>query len=171
MRTARLAWPLMCMFLSGIVVARATNGLLRSDLEPFVGTWTLDASQSSAAEPEWRAITLGEQSLRIEIHRPDDDRPPALIYNLDGTRRTNPFGSGSAVTEIRRDQNDIVTSTVFTINERPVTVQERMTITPAGDLATVVTARVEHGYEGVSPPLTTQPPNVSEASRIFRKKQ
>src|SRR5690242_6728137 len=156
MRTIKLTWALMCIVVGSVIAVRAADGLMRSDLEPFVGTWTLDASQSSAADPEWRAITLADQSIRIEIHRPEDDHPPALIYNLDGTRRTNPFGSGSAVTEIRRDQNDIVTSTVFTINERPVTVQERMKITPAGDLSTVVTVRVEHGYEGVSPPLAVQ---------------
>jgi hypothetical protein len=159
----------MCIVFSSIVPARAMNGLTRSDLEPFVGTWTLDASQSSAADPEWRQITLGDQSMRVEIHRPDDDRPPALVYNLDGTRRTNPFGAGSAVTEIRREQGDIVTSTVFTINERPVTVQERLKITAAGDLATVVIVRVEHGYQGVLPPLAIQPANVAQASKYFRR--
>jgi hypothetical protein len=161
----------MCIVISSVVYLRAANGLMRSELEQFVGTWTLDPSQSSAADPEWRVVTLGDQSMRVEIHRPDDDHPPTLIYNLDGTRRTNPFGSGTAVTEIRRDQGDVITSTVFTINERPVTVQERMKITPAGDLATVVTVRVEHGYEGVSPPLAAQPANVADASRVFRKTQ
>jgi hypothetical protein len=160
----------MCTALTFGAPAHATNGISRSEVQPFAGTWTLDAVQSgAAADPETRTITVGEHWIRIEIHRPDDDHPPVLIYNLDGTRRTNPYGAGTATTEIRRDQNDIMTSTVVTVNERPVTVEERLKVTPAGDLMARVSVRVEHGYLGVQPPLATRAPNVAEGLKYFRR--
>src|SRR5262245_47127604 len=101
----KLAWTLRRIVLSVSVSARAANGVARSDRKPFGGTWTLGARQRTAAHPEVRVITVGEGWMRIEIHRDGDDHPPVLIYNLDGTTRTNPYGAGTATTAIRREQS------------------------------------------------------------------
>jgi len=61
-----------------------------------------------------------------------------------------------------------VTITVFNVNDRPVTVQERLRITQ-GDLTATVFLRMEHGYEGVRPALEKRPANVSETMMYFRK--
>ena len=169
MRRSNVVCMLMCFAWAVCLMAGGTETLSRSDVEAFEGTWRLDAAQSSATDPEVRTITVGDGWMRLEIHRPEDDRPPALVYNLDGTRRVGPFGAGTATTEIRRDQNEIVTSTVVSVNERPVTIVERMKMTPAGELATTVRVRVEHGYEGVVPPLATDTPNVGQAVKLFRR--
>ena len=58
---------------------------------------------------------------------------------------------------------------MFTVNERPVTVQERLQITPAGDMTAAVLVRVEHGYQGVLPPLETQAGNVAQTLKYFRR--
>jgi hypothetical protein len=92
-----------------------------------------------------------------------------LIYNLDGSRNVNSFGPATATTEIRRDGNDVVTVTVFNIKDRPVTVEERLRLTPAGEMAVAVLVRVEHGYEGVRSPLEKRAPNVAEGSKFFQK--
>src|SRR5688572_6972917 len=149
MRKQKHAWLLILGFLCSGVGANAQNGLTAADIAPFVGAWALDLTKSGATDPERRVITLGSGSMRVEIHRPGDNRPPVLSYNLDGSPSVSPFGSGTATTEIRRDRNDIVTVTVFTINDRPVTVQERLQITSAGEMTAAVLLRVEHGYQGV----------------------
>ena len=148
----------------------AQKALVASDVAPFVGSWTLDPVKTGGAtEPERRVITAGPDSMRVEVHRPSDDRPPVLIYNLDGSRNVNSFGSGTATTEIRRDETGLVTVTVFTVNDRPVTVQERLRVNPEGELTAAVLLRIEHGYEGVLPALEKRPTNVSETMKYFRK--
>jgi hypothetical protein len=60
----------------------------------LVGSWTLDEARTSGAtEPERRVITAGEGWMRVEVYRPSDQRPPTLVYNLDGSRKVNPFGA------------------------------------------------------------------------------
>ena len=169
MRKQGQAWLLIIGLLCGNATAHGQTALTEGDLLPFAGAWTLDTTQSGVTEPERRVITVGPGWLRVEIHRADDDRPPALVYNLDGTSRVNPFGSGTATTELRRDANGIVTVTVFTINDRPVTVQERLQMTSAGDMVAAVLLRVEHGYQGVLPALQKGAPNVAETSKHFRR--
>ena len=168
MHKQRLAWLLIVGVLCGGGV-HAQNGVTAPDLAPFVGTWTLDVAKSGATSPERRIITLGPGWMRVEIHRPNDDNPPVLIYNLDGSTNVSPFGSGTATTEIRRDPNAIVTVTVFTVNDRPVTVHERLQITSTGDMTAAVLLRVEHGYQGALPALEKQSANVAETSKYFRR--
>ena len=169
MRTRTHAWLLILGVLLGSAGPHAQNVLTAPDVAPLVGTWTLDAVKSGASDPERRIITLGPGWIRVELHRAGDDRPPALIYNLDGSQNVNPFGSGTATTELRREQQEIVTLTVFTVNERPVTVQERLRITADGDMTAAVIVRVEHGYQGVLPALEKRASNVSETLKYFRK--
>ena len=124
------------------------EGALGARHRGFRGRLDPRLTKSGATDPERRVITHGPEWMRVEIHRPGDVRPPVLIYKLDGSPNVNPFGSGTATTEIRRDRNDIVTVTVFTMSDRPVTVQERLQITAAGDMTAAVLVRVEHGYQG-----------------------
>ena len=169
MRKPRYAGLLISAVLCGDIGAHAQEGITAPELERYVGAWALDTVESGATEPERRVITLGPGWMRVEIHRPGDDHPPVLIYNLNGSPNVNPFGSGVATTELRRDRNGIVTVTVFTINDRPVTVQEHLQITSAGDMTVAVLLRVEHGYQGVPPTLEKRGANVSETSKYFRK--
>ena len=156
--------------LCGTVVAQTQNALAERDVAPFVGSWTLDEVRTAAStEPERRVITVGPGWMRVEVHRPGDDHPPVLVYNLDGSRKVNAFGAGTATTEIRREGTDVVTVTVFTVNDRPVTVEERLTLSQSGELTAAVRLRIEHGYQGVLPPSEKRPPNVSETVKYFRK--
>ena len=170
MVSRRNAWLLILGLLFGRGALYAQQQpLSAADLAVFAGQWTLDLSKSAATEPERRVITVAPDAMRVELHRPGDDRPPVLIYNLDGSRNVNPFGSGTATTEIRREGPDIITVTVFTVNDRPVTVQERLQVTGPTDMSAAVTVRVEHGYQGVRPALEKGAPNASETLKHFRK--
>ena len=171
MVSSRHAWLLILVVLfgsGGLSYARQ-QPLTAPDVAGFAGQWTLDLSKSAATEPERRVITVNPVAMRVELHRPGDDRPPVLIYNLDGSRNVNPFGSGTATTEIRREGRDIITVTVFTVNDRPVTVQERLQVTGSTDMTAAVVVRVEHGYQGVRPALEKGAPNASETLKHFRK--
>jgi hypothetical protein len=114
-------------------------------------------------------VTLADGGVRVEIHRPGDERPPVLIYLLDGSSKTTPFGAGTATTQIRRERGELITLAVITINDRPVTVEERLNVASSGELVAAVMLRVEHGYQGVPPPLERQAPNVSQNVRYFRR--
>jgi hypothetical protein len=171
---SRIALLILGILCSGVLgsdaVAQAPTPLVESDVAPLVGSWTLDEVKTTGAtEPERRVIAVGPDWVRVEVHRPGDDHPPVLVYNLDGSRKVNAFGSGTATTEIRRDGTDIVTVTVFTVNDRPVTVEERLTVSQGGELTAAVRLRIEHGYEGVLPPLEKRPTNVSETVKYFRR--
>ena len=169
MRKPRHPWLLTVGVLCIGAWAHAQPALTTADLEAFAGAWTLDTTKSGVSDEERRIITLGPGWMRVEIHRPNDDRPPALVYNLNGSTGVNPFGSGTATTEIWRDETGIVTTTVFTVNERPVTVQERLQLTSDGAMTAAVTLRVEHGYQGVLPTLEKRAPNVAETLKYFRR--
>jgi hypothetical protein len=62
-----------------------------------------------------------------------------------------------------------VTVTVFKGNDGPVSVLVRLRFTGGGDLTVAVVLRIEHGYEGVVPPLEKRPANVSETVKYFHK--
>jgi hypothetical protein len=163
-------WLVLLGLLGGNVPLAAGQGNLTArDVEPLVGEWILDASKSGVADPERRVITLGGGQLRVEMYRPDDDRPPTLIYKLDGSSSSTPFGAGTAKTEIRREGAELMTVAVITINERSVTVEERLNVAASGEMVAAVTVRVEHGYQGVLPPLETKAPNVAQTVKYFRK--
>ena len=169
MRQQRMAWGVIVGVLWLAAGTRAQVEITAADIAPFVADWTLDLTKSGTTDVERRVITVGARWMRIEIHRPADDRPPVLIYNLDGSKNVNPFGSGTATTELRREPNGLMTVTAFTVNERSVTVQERLHLTSGGELAVAVVLRVEHGYQGVGPAFGAQAPNAAETSKVFRK--
>jgi hypothetical protein len=150
-------------------VGHAQGGITAAELAPLVGSWTLDAARSGQADPERRVLSMGPGWMRVEIQRPTDDRPISLMYNLDGTKNVSPYGAGTATTEMRRENNDIVTVTIVTINNSPVTVVERLAVTPEDVMTAAVTLRVEHGYQGVQPALQTRPSNVAETLKHFRR--
>jgi hypothetical protein len=168
-----LSLVMLTLFDSNSLVGNSLIGAQKlmapADVEPLVGNWTLEPAKSGADSAERRVVTLGPGWMRVEIHRPSDDRPPTLIYNLDGSPNVSPFGAGTARTEIRRDADAIVTVALITINDRPVTVQERLKMSPAGEMVVAVTVRVEHGYEGVLAPLESRAPNLAETVKYFRR--
>lgn len=168
MRKYLWAWMAVCGVLYGSV-GYAQGAVSADEVKPLVGNWTLDASKSGATDAERRVITMGPSWMKVEIHRPTDDRPIELTYNLDGTNKVSPYGTGSASTEMRHDQGSVVTVTVVTINNSPVTVTERLAVTPEGVMTAAVTLRVEHGYQGVQPALQTRPSNVAETLKHFTR--
>ena len=163
-------WLLMFGLLVGAVPIDAEQAPVTArDIEPLVGEWILDSTKSGVSDPERRVVTLGAGLMRVVIYRPDDDRPPTLIYKLDGSSNTTPFGDGTATTEIRRERGETITVAVITIHERSVTVEERLKVAASGEMVAAVTVRVEHGYQGVLPPLETKAPNVAQTVKYFRK--
>jgi len=111
--------------------------------------------------------TVGPTWLRVDLHRPRDAQPAALIYNLDGSANVNAFGSGTAVTKLTRDGDYVVFETVFTVNNQAVTLNERVPLVPGLGLPIEVMLRVEHGYQGVATAGVKTPPNVSNVTKIF----
>jgi hypothetical protein len=141
-----------------------------NDLSRLEGTWTLDVARSGATEPERRVVSVGPTWIRVTLYRAGDDRPPVLIYNLDGSSGTNSFGQGTAATRLSRDEAGLRTETVYTVNDRPITVTEVLRLNAAGDELSIETVvRVEHGYQGVPPALDRGAPNVSRATKVFRR--
>jgi hypothetical protein len=141
------------------------------DVHYLEGTWVLDVGKSGLtdADAERRVVTLGPTWLRMDLVRPADAPATALIYNLDGSTNVNAFGSRAAVTKLTRDGEYIVLETVFTVNSQAVTLRERVPLVPGLDLPVEVMLRVEHGYQGVAPAGAKTSPNVSTATKIFRK--
>ena len=171
MRNRRLAAVLFvvaCVVFSG-TPSYSRGDLTAPDIAPLVGNWTLDLMKSGVTEPERRLITAGPGWMRVEIHREGDAHPPTLLYKLDGSRHVNPFGEGTATTEMWREGDEIVTFTVFLVKDRPVTVREGLHATAAGEMTAAVTLTVEHGYQGVKPALEKGPGHVAEALKHFRK--
>jgi hypothetical protein len=143
-----------------------------ADFAPLAGTWQLDTGGNSSVSAERRVITLSPEGFRMEIHRAEDDRPPVLTYRFDGRDAVNPFGSGKATSRLLREGGAIVTETIYEIRNSPITVRETLIVNPAGSELTVnTTLRVEHGYEGTLPAGEKKPPNVSNATSVFRKQQ
>ena len=141
-----------------------------ADFTRLAGTWQLDDAGNSPTGAERRVITLAPEWFRMEIHRAVDDRPPVLTYRFDGRDAQNPFGSGKATSRLLREGGAIVTETIYEIRNSPITVREMLSVNPAGTEMTVdTTVRVEHGYEGVLSAGEKKPPNVSNATAVFRK--
>jgi len=145
------------------------------DVAAFQGVWELDLVRSGLADAaaERRVIATDATAMRVDVHRPRDVRPFTLVYNLDGSPTTNPFGEGSAVSRLRREGPRLLTETVYTVKDQPVTVRELLSpllppTPPGAELAIEVMVRVEHGYQG-APSSLESPPNAAKAIKIFRK--
>jgi hypothetical protein len=166
-----IAFSLYTVF--GLVAAgHAQSTLSQADVAVYEGTWLLDPLRSglTEADAERRVITTGPTWMRVDIYRAQDAQPISLMYNFDGSPTANPFGTGTAVSKLRREAHGLVTETVFTVKDQPVTVHELLPVRPEGsDLAIAVTLRVEHGYQGTPPALARTAPNVSKGTKLFRK--
>ena len=166
------AAAIVTTLLSSAAVGRAQSPLSRTDVAVFEGTWLLDAARSGLTDgvAERRVITAGPTWMRVDIHRAEDAYPISLIYNFDGSPTVNAFGEGTAVSKLTREAEGLLLQTVFTIKNQPITVHELLPARPDGtELAIAFMLRVEHGYEGVAPAAGRTPPNVSKATKYFRK--
>ena len=150
---------------------QAPSPVTAADAAPFQGTWVLDLMRSGLADTaaERRVITADQTAMRVEVHRPRDTRPFTLVYNFDGSPTTAPFGDGTAVAKLRREGAGLLTETVYTVKERPVTVREVLSVPTGNELAIEVMVRVEHGYQVVTPTLDSGAPNASKAIKFFQK--
>ena len=136
----------------------------------FTGSWRLETAEHDGARPERRIITLSPEWLRVEIQRAEDARPPILTYRFDGRDTVNDFGAGKATSRLLRENGAVVTETIYEIRNSPITVRETLSLDPGGTELTVnTTVRVEHGYEGPLAAGESKPPNVSNATMIFRR--
>ena len=160
--------------LSPSLQGQTTSNVSAAELRALEGTWVLDVQRSglTEAEAERRVMTAGPTWLRVDIERPKDAQPAALFYRLDGSANVNAFGSSTAETKLTRDGEYIVLETVFTVNKQAVTLNERVPLVPGLDLPIDVMLRVEHGYQGVTPPAGSRtPPNVSNVKKIYQKQR
>ena len=161
----------LVMLCGSAPAGQALPPISAADAAPFQGTWILDLMRSGLGDTaaERRVITVDATALRVEVHRPRDTRPFTLVYNFDGSPTTAPFGDGTAVSTLRREGAGLLTETVYTVKERPVTVREVLSV-PAGDeMAVEVMVRVEHGYQVVTPTLDSAAPNAAKAIKFFQK--
>jgi hypothetical protein len=137
----------------------------------LAGTWDLDSS-GPPNPTERRVITVSADSMRVEILRAEDARPPRLIYRFDGKDTESPFGSGKAIARLVGEGGSVVTETVYEISNSPITIREAITVDPSGrELTVSSTVRVEHGYQGPLPAGASKSPNVSTAVSVFRRQQ
>ena len=173
MRIICAAMIVLATLFSPALRAQVPDKVSTADVRALEGEWVLDVMRSglTEADAERRVVTVGPTFLRIDLHRPKDERPTALIYNLDGSANINAFGSNTAETKLARDGEYIVLETVFTVNKQALTLRERVPLVPGLDLPIEVMLRVEHGYQGVTPSAggSKAPPNVSNVTKIFRK--
>ena len=155
--------------LIGVSVVQAQSSVSAGELVGFDGTWALDLDRSEAGPAERRVITVAADSFAVVIHR-DDVPPVTLIYKFDGSESVNPFGRGTATSRLRQEDGQLLTVTVFTVSDTPVTINEFLRLNAERTQLTVETMlRVEHGYQGVRPPLESKAPNVGTAIRVFRR--
>jgi hypothetical protein len=171
MRLGLVAFICTMLLWSG-APGHAQSPVSAADVEVFQGTWVLDLVRSGLtnADAERRVITTDPTSMRIEIHRPRDVRPFTLVYKLDGSPTTTPFGEGTAASQLRRDGQSLIAETVYTVKDQPVTVRESLPSAPSEALLPIeVLVRVEHGYQGVQTPLESNPPNASKTTKFFQR--
>src|SRR5688500_12338486 len=162
---------------AGVVVAalcvtsagRAQSLVSEADVAAFQGTWVLDLVRSGLTEAgaERRVIVADTTSMRIDAYRPRDSRPFTLVYNLDRSPTTNPFGEARALSRLRRERPGLLSVTVYTVKVQPVPVREllpplRSPTPPGAELAIEVMVRVEHGYQG-APSSLESPTNAATA--------
>src|SRR5688500_13563179 len=134
--------------LIGVSGPQAQSSLSRADVIGVEGTWALDSEPSDAGPSERRVITVATDSLTVVIHRATA-APVTLIYKFDGSDTESPFGQGTATARLRQEGGRLLTVTVFTVNDAPVTVNELISLNPERTELTVETMlRVEHGYQG-----------------------
>ena len=173
MRTIYAALIVLATVFSPALRGQAPEKVSSADVRALEGAWVLDvmASGLTEADAERRVVTLGPTWLRVDLHRPRDEQPTALIYNLDGSANVNAFGSSTAETKMTRVGEYIVLETVFTVSKQAVTMNERVPLVPGLDLPVEVMLRVEHGYQGVAPAGVRTPPNVSNVTKIYRKQR
>jgi hypothetical protein len=139
------------------------------DMARLAGTWDLDSAGPSNPT-ERRVITVSADSMRVEILRAEDARPPRLTYRFDGKDTESPFGSGKAIARMVGEGGSVVTETVYEISNSPITIREALTVDRSGrELTVSTTVRVEHGYQGPLPAGAAKSPNVSTAVSVFRK--
>jgi len=167
MRRTLAACGLVTLVLaSGLVQAQAP--FTAAELTRLAGTWELDAAGDPSVPAERRIITVSSDSLKVEIVRAGDARPPRLTYRLDGQNTAADFGSGKATGRLIRERSAVVTETVYEVNNSPITIRDILSVNADGSRLTVnTTLRVEHGYEGPLPPGATKSPNVSNAVVVF----
>lgn len=168
MRTTLAAGGLVAILFAPHVPS-AQERAVPVEVARLAGTWDLD----SAGPPnptERRVITVSADSMRVEILRAEDARPPRLIYRFDGKDTESPFGSGKAIARLVGEGGNVVTETVYEISNSPITIREAITVDRSGrELTVSTTVRVEHGYQGPLPAGAAKSPNVSTAVSVFRK--
>ena len=168
----RISAAIVATLLCSVGYSSAQSALAPADVDMFDGTWVLDVARSGLpdTDAEHRVITTAPASLQVEVHRTRDARPFTLVYKLDGSPTSVPFGDGTAVSRLSRDQQGLVLESVFTVKNQPITVREVLPLRPSGnELPIAVTLRVEHGYQGPAPVTAEAPPNVAKTTKIFVK--
>ena len=163
---------IVATLLCSAAYSHAQTAVAPAEVSMFDGRWVLDVGRSGLpdADSEQRVITTVPTSLQVEVHRTRDARPFTLIYNLDGSPTSVPFGDGTVVSRLSRDQQGLVLESVFTIKNQPITVREVLPSGASGnELPIAVTLRVEHGYQGPAPATAEAPSNVAKTTKIFVK--
>jgi hypothetical protein len=170
MQTTLAACGLLALVLASSVLKAQVPPA--ADFARLAGTWELDTSGNPSLPAERRIITVSPGSLRVEIVRAEDARPPRLTYRFDGEDEVVEFGAGKATARLVREPSAVVTETVYEINNSPITIRETLSLNPEGSELTVnTTVRVEHGYQGPLPAGASKSPNVSTAVVVFVRRQ
>lgn len=94
MRTTCAALIVFATLFSPALRTQTPAAVSPTDVRALEGEWVLDVMRSglTEAEAERRVVTVGPTWLRMDLHRPRDERPTALIYNLDGSANVNALG-------------------------------------------------------------------------------
>jgi len=129
----------------------------------FSGTWDMDESRSESAHqdvpigPESLVIHQTAADISLETRRSDAASSEKLVFQLNGTERTNVTESGQSIkVKAHWDGLKLVTETEREINGSTVTTRQVFTLAPTGREVTVdKTLTVQHGYQSPGSPKTT----------------
>jgi len=150
---------------AALVFPAALDAQQKPDLS---GRWVMDMtrSQSSQGDPRPVTIVITQRGDNVQIETIRGDEHHVAGYSLENEEKPKAIGtSGSNTgtgTIMKWDGGQLITWTPYSINDKPLTVVERRSLSPDGSEMTVErTVTVQHGYErgggGSSPPDSNHP--------------
>ena len=135
-----------CIRLAAIAAVVFPVALFAQQKPDLSGRWLMDTTRSQSTQSDPRPVTVvitqrGDEHHIAEYSFDNEAKPKAI-----GTSgRSTATGTG---TIMQWDGNQLVTSTPYSINDAPLTVLERRSLSPDGSEMTVErTVTVQHGYE------------------------
>ena len=113
----------------------------------FSGTWKLDPARSASAAFGPVTLVISQSSAELKIETTKQGETNEVTYKLDGSELKTPGWTSKA----RWDGPALMTEVAGSINNQPVTVKEKRTLSAEGNEMFVdVDLIVQHGYSPIT---------------------